>query len=681
MRLKLSVLFGGIFFVFALITLPDYGINWDTINHLPRGQVYLHYFLTGKKDFSDIPQFHRYWQKADTLAFTPDEPKSENPRVSFYQFSGVDFNYFMPRDGNGHPPLSDILSSVFNVILFQKLDLINDIDSYHVYGILLASLLAGLVYYWTAKEFGSVGGLIAVLALATYPLLWSESHFNTEKDIPETVYWSFVLFSFYRGVKNKNLRWLIACGVFLGLALGTKFNVLFVPAVLLPWLVFYWTKQKSVFKNKAITFSLFSIPLIGFLIFFFTWPYLWSDPIAHLKTVLGFYNDIGIESNPNVRYLGPFSINLYPLIWIFYTTPLVTLFLFIVGLLVLTYKLVKDKKDSAVLFLLWFALPIARVTFPNTSVYGGIRQIMEYIPAMAIIAGAGGSLVISWLIGKLPRKSFRGVAFFLIVLIFIPIIFKLIQIHPNENVYFNSLAGGLSGARKQHLPYAGNSFGAAYREGVNWINEHAQIGANIVYAYELIPNVPQIWYRRDLNIHNSNRSGYLRRGEYAITLEYEGTENRSYYDNYLEEFIEPVYQVKVNNVSILKVWENDNAHLKRSVTEELVSSPIIEKTDFGLRVDLAIITSLSRLEIDYSDRSCQPLASGYVQISKDGSNWEKLPGTLPVDWRVSALGEQPKGGKFIEPFVGQEVRYINLILTPFNTCLKQVKSVRAFSFK
>lgn len=52
-----------IFFIVGLITLPHYGINWDTINHAPRGQVYLHYFLTGNKDFSDLPPFFLEWQK------------------------------------------------------------------------------------------------------------------------------------------------------------------------------------------------------------------------------------------------------------------------------------------------------------------------------------------------------------------------------------------------------------------------------------------------------------------------------------------------------------------------------------------------------------------------------------------------------------------------------------------
>lgn len=162
-----SILLSSLYFVLGLLTLPNYGINWDKINHSPRGQVYLHYFLTGNKDFSDLPKFEKYWQKEDTLWYSPDE--QDVPRVSLYQNAGVDFNYFMENDG-GHPPLSDILSSLFNYIFFQKLGIVNDIDSYRLYGVFLASLLVGLIFYWTSSLYGKLAGFMAFLALVSYPL-------------------------------------------------------------------------------------------------------------------------------------------------------------------------------------------------------------------------------------------------------------------------------------------------------------------------------------------------------------------------------------------------------------------------------------------------------------------------------------------------------------------------------
>ena len=353
MKGKLAVILGGIFFVFGVITLPHYGVNWDAINHLPRGQAYLHYFLTGKKDFSDLPKFEMYWQAGDTLLYKPDS--FDIARVSLYQNAGVDFLYFMEKDGGGHPPLSDILSSLFNYILFQKLGMVNDIDAYRIYGVFLASVLVGLIYFWTKKVYGSFAGLVAAAALSTYPLFWAESHFNTEKDIPETVYWSLLLFAVWKGVVEKKRKWLIAAGVFFGLALGTKFNALFSVFVILPWLLFIWGKKYG-FRRKwiiwVVKWGTLAV-LVGIGLFFVGWPYLWLDPIGRVGTVFSFYKNIGTTSGYDPRFLGPMGTNTYPIMWIIYTTPPVTLALFGVGLFALGKKIFVRKDSNSVLFLCW----------------------------------------------------------------------------------------------------------------------------------------------------------------------------------------------------------------------------------------------------------------------------------------------------------------------------------------
>src|SRR3989344_6930844 len=114
------------FFLFELILLPHYGTDWDTINHLPRGQAYLRYILAGELTYEKLPDYVEYYQKEDNLFFSPDKSKESIPKRSFYQINGYDASYFLAKDG-GHPPLSDIFSSMFNVALFQQARLINDI--------------------------------------------------------------------------------------------------------------------------------------------------------------------------------------------------------------------------------------------------------------------------------------------------------------------------------------------------------------------------------------------------------------------------------------------------------------------------------------------------------------------------------------------------------------------------
>ena len=49
----------------------------------------------------------------------------------------------------------------------------------------------------------------------------------------------------------------------------------------------------------------------------------------------------------------------------------------------------KEKKDLLLLWIVWLGITILRVSLPNMSIYGGIRQIMEYIPPLALLGGVG----------------------------------------------------------------------------------------------------------------------------------------------------------------------------------------------------------------------------------------------------------------------------------------------------
>ncbi|HWA52015.1 MAG TPA: glycosyltransferase family 39 protein [Patescibacteria group bacterium] len=683
---KIAFIFAFIFFIAGLFTLKDYGINWDVINHLPRGQAYLNYYLTGKKDYSNLQDFFSgwqtlgqwYYQNPTSLFINADIPLSKVPTRSLYQNSDLNFSYFMSNDGYGHPPLSDILSSLFNVVLFQKLRIIDDIDAYHVYGVLLASVLVGLIFYWVSRVYGKIAGSLASLSLASYPLFWSEMHFNTEKDVPETVYWSIFIFFVWKGIVTKKAKWIFVSGIFFGLALGTKFNILFAVFVIVPWTLSYFIfeKQKLLSKiNFKILFAAIFAFAIGILIFVVFWPYLWPDPIGRVQNVIQFYKDIGIATGPvDPRFSGPLGINYYPVFWIITTTPPIVLIFSGAGVIfgIINFK---KHKEISILFLLWFLVPILRVTWHGANIYGGIRQLMEYVPALCAFAGIGGS----YLFNKLRR--FRNNLFVksvFVAVVFLVLLVPIIGTHPVEDVYFNFLVGGLAGAKAMDIPAWGNSFGSAYRQAIDWIDVNVPKNSKLVYAYELIPNVPRIWIRQDIDLDNANRSGYLRNGEYAMTLNYEGTDTRSYYDMYLTTFLNPVYQEKIDGVPVVTVWKNDDAHLKNPWIEKKVPKVNVIKTENSLKFDLNDEYKISRLDMTYNQNKCSNLTSGYFEISNDNVSWTRLPGVLPDDWAISVLKQQPDKGKFTEPFVGQNVRFIKFNMLPENTCL--LKNYRSFSF-
>ena len=129
LRIKLITALGlaFIFFLVTFFTLWDYGPSWDETLHFSRGQVYLNFFLTGKKEYQNLA----------------------NDRKSFYQldYQAGDF-WFIPSENGGHPPVNGILASLFNYIFYQKLGLITDINSYHLFNILISSFLVFLVTFF-----------------------------------------------------------------------------------------------------------------------------------------------------------------------------------------------------------------------------------------------------------------------------------------------------------------------------------------------------------------------------------------------------------------------------------------------------------------------------------------------------------------------------------------------------
>ncbi|MBU2028960.1 hypothetical protein KJ761_03685 [Patescibacteria group bacterium] len=144
--MKVAFLLSFIYFIAAFITLKDYGVSWDEAVHFSRGQIYLNYFLTGKKEYNQ-----------------------ENSRKSFYQFEEHQGDYFF-KDNVGHPPVNGLLASISNYIFYQKFGILSDINSYHLFNILASSILVFVTVAFMLRTFGTFPGVISFLALSTYPL-------------------------------------------------------------------------------------------------------------------------------------------------------------------------------------------------------------------------------------------------------------------------------------------------------------------------------------------------------------------------------------------------------------------------------------------------------------------------------------------------------------------------------
>jgi len=129
-------------------------------------------------------------------------------------------------------------------------------------------------------------------------------------------------------------------------------------------------------------------------------------------------------------------------------------------------------------------------------------------------------------------------------------------------------------------------------------------------------------------LSDNHFSGINRSGEYlmALIMNYEHREN-FYAWEYLDKFLEPVYEVKAGNVPILKIWKNDLEHTKleyRLEEKELVEKATLLVDKGKIEVELKDDVLLSRMQLFYSlSDNCTPPLVSLAETSVDGLEWVK----------------------------------------------------------
>ncbi|MBI2039471.1 phospholipid carrier-dependent glycosyltransferase [Candidatus Microgenomates bacterium] len=699
------------FLIVGVLTLSHYGINWDAPIHMMRGQAFLHYFLTGKTSYDlgkrtspmlvGPKDYASRYYLGDTEYIAPPFPKQpvslpERPlikaefedqlaklgkRVSFYQYDGWGGEFWLNFDG-GHPPLIDILAALSNRFFYGWLGVLGDIESYQLIYILISALGVFLAALFTYEISGSyLASLAAGLSLAFHPFYFAESHINM-KDPSQAVFFMGAIWAFYLWVKegrsfdyaqDRSGRWggLGRFGVFIifvALALATKWNIVFLPFILIPWLFLIrkteefkaWFKLGSLREARrlGVLGLVGGVGVIAFIILI--WPYLWDDPLGKLKGILGFYSDVGSRSSS-------FNLAWYVPTLLLFQTPEIILILGVVGMI----GVIRERGGppvgglkSGYLILSWIVVTLLRVSTPKTWGYGEIRQVMEIIPAMALLAGVGGFYLV--------RKTRNNIIIITIItVITIILLVPIIRLHPNQNYYFNSLIEGLKGAYNRNMISWGSSNDNIYKQAAMWLNKNAPTDANIAHLQGPDFSLSPLFLRRDISISPHHFSGYEQKGEYILVPL--NPENPPIFaKRYPEKFLSPVHEIIVDGVSLLTIYKNDKQFLKPEFNKE--------KTDYGLilnelrsgelyywKVNLEKQVLVTRITLDYANPECLIGEEGNERVLfVDQSGHRELH---------SNLEKKDLGGVLEYEFAAEPAMVIQIHPKNENSCFKGVKTI------
>lgn len=218
---------------------------------------------------------------------------------------------------------------------------------------------------------------------------------------------------------------------------------------------------------------LFLYIIFSFFIMYFLWPYLWGAPFSRLNEAVSVMSNFPWDER--ILFNGNFykvdrlpNIYLPELLLLQFTEP--TVLLSIAGFFIILFKTF-TKKINYIFFLLlfWLFIPVLASIIFHTPIYDNFRHILFVIPPIFIISG----FALEFIFYKFKHVVF----YFALVLVLLPGLIKIIELHPYQYVYYNSavnIFGGVSG--NFELDY----FGTSVKESVEFLNANAPKGSTIL---------------------------------------------------------------------------------------------------------------------------------------------------------------------------------------------------------
>jgi hypothetical protein len=319
-------------------------------------------------------------------------------------FSAID-RYFAVN--HEHPALMKLAFSFSHWLLHDELGLLDQPGTaYRFPAMLLAGLAVAVIFLWGRRELGRGPGLLAALAFALMPRVFFHAHLACF-DLPIAAMGLLTAYCYQRALSSPRLGWALGTGVCFGLALGTKHNAWFLPIIFGSHLLLVRGRLLVAGFCRgqvAIPRIWLALVVLGPLVFYLGWPWLWSAPFSRFGEYVEFHLNheyYNIEFLGQTYYTPPFPWS-YAWIMTFSTVPLTTLLLFALGAgSALRAAVAGARRDgwfrgelssASATWSLWLiavAVNYAPWLSRGTPIFGGTKHWMTAYPFVCLLAGLG----------------------------------------------------------------------------------------------------------------------------------------------------------------------------------------------------------------------------------------------------------------------------------------------------
>lgn len=349
-----------------------------------------------------------------------------------------------PAYNPDHPPLGRWLMGIAAVHLRSARN--GQLPLYSINGARLASaceygLLVLLIAFYSRRWFGPLTAATATVSFMCLPRVFAHAHLASLETCTNLTYTAFVFVLADRWWKLDRvpLSRSIRPGIALGLALLTKIHAVLLLPVILVWGLWNWG-WKSLPR-------LVLIGLIGLVVFFAGWPWLWIDPIAHFQE---YFARATQRDSLNCYYLGVKYADTdvpwhYPFVMFAVTMPVGFLIAGFVGLLNRTgdenSRYALFDRRSQLVFGAWL-LPLMVFALPGVTVYDGVRLFLMCFPLFSIFVGLGAARLLE----TIQRRRGNFAATMLVLAALAGPLYNMVTLHPCQLSYYNELVFGLGQA-------------------------------------------------------------------------------------------------------------------------------------------------------------------------------------------------------------------------------------------
>jgi hypothetical protein len=289
--------------------------------------------------------------------------------------------------------------------------------------ILLATLLALMIWVWGRQMLGDTAALGALFLFALDPTMIAHSQFVTT-DVGMAAFATLFFFSLWNWLRRPATGRLLWCGVAMGLLLCSKFSAVCLLPVALVLVLAYALRRKRLAKavgDFGVMSVVAALVIMGIYASFSGLAAYWQG-----------FQSVYADSNPNyLAYMAGETqrrfVSYFALVWLL-KEPLATIAAVVLGCVVVMRSRRFTELDKLFLFLPPLALFVA-CTIRAGNI--GIRYLIPAFPFLYLAGGAGLAMLI-----ESPSKWARGLAAVLCVWIAV----AAAGIYPDHLSYFNEAA-------------------------------------------------------------------------------------------------------------------------------------------------------------------------------------------------------------------------------------------------